>query len=173
MKFIKKILQSEKVRKIKKSIKNTYKTTKTYINKNKYLLWMMLPFALMEIFTFIFGLEISYVNYRIYAPVLFTICWIMLFMGISLSFKKIFSKLIYIFFVLLFLFVFLGNNIYFSMTSTFFDFSLMESASEGAPYLWDAIKSCNLFVYVCAIIIIISAYQAVKRMPKFEKCNFN
>ena len=172
MKFIKKILQSEKAKKIIKRIKDTYKTTKTYINKNKYLLWMMLPFCLMEIFTFIFGLEISYVNYRVYAPVLFTACWIMLFMGISLSFKKIFSKLIYIFFVLVFLIVFLGNNIYFSMTSTFFDFSLMESASEGTPYLWDAIKSCNLFVYVCAILIIISTYQAVKRMPKFEKCNF-
>ena len=48
----------------------------------------------------------------------------------------------------------------------------MESASEGAPYLWDTIKNCNLFVYVCSIIIIISAYQAVKRIPKAEKFNF-
>ena len=172
IKKIKKILHSEEVKRFSKKIKRVFNNTKTYINKNKYLLWMALPFILMEVFTFIFGLEISYVNYRVYAPILFTLCWILLFMGISLSFKKIFSKLIYILFILLFLFVFLGNNIYFSMTSNFFDFSLMESASEGAPYLWDAIKSCNLFVYVCAIIIIIVTYQAVKRMPKIEKCNF-
>ena len=133
---------------------------------------MTLPFILMEVFTFIFGLEISYVNYRVYAPVLFTTCWILLFIGISLSFKKVFSKIVYLIFVVLFLIVFLGNNIYFSLTSNFFDFSLMESASEGAPYLWDTIKNCNLFVYVCAIIIIISAYQAVKRIPKAEKFNF-
>lgn len=172
IKKIKKILHSEEVKRISNKIKKGYKKTVKYINKNKYLLWMTLPFILMEVFTFIFGLEISYVNYRVYAPILFSLCWILLFMGISLSFKKVFSKIIYIFFVLLFLIVFLGNNIYFSMTSTFFDFSLMESASEGAPYLWDAIKSCNLFVYVCAILIIITSYQAVKRMPKFEKNNF-
>lgn len=172
IKKIKKILHSEEVKRISSKIKKGYKKTVKYINKNKYLLWMTLPFILMEVFTFIFGLEISYVNYRVYAPILFSLCWILLFMGISLSFKKVFSKIIYVFFVLLFLIVFLGNNIYFSMTSTFFDFSLMESASEGAPYLWDAIKNCNLFVYVCAILIIIAAYQAVKRIPKFETNNF-
>ena len=171
-KKIKKILHSEEVKRFSKKVKTLFKKSKTYINKNKYILWMALPFILMEVFTFIFGLEISYVNYRVYAPVLFTTCWILLFIGISLSFKKVFSKIIYVLFVLLFLIVFLGNNIYFSLTSNFFDFSLMESASEGAPYLWDTIKNCNLFVYVCAIIIVITAYQAVKRIPRTEKFNF-
>ena len=88
----KKILHSEEVKRFTKKVKKVYNKTKTTINKNKYILWMALPFILMEVFTFIFGLEISYVNYRVYAPILFTACWIMLFIGISLSFKKIFTK---------------------------------------------------------------------------------
>ena len=168
----KKILHSEEVKRIKKNIKKKIKYIKKYINKNKYLLWMTLPFILMDVFTFIFGLQINYINFRLYAPVLFTLSWILLFMGISLSFKKWYSKIVYVLFTLIFLIAFLGNNIYFSMTNTFFDFSLMESAGEGAPYFMEALKNCNMFVYVSAILIIISVYQAVKRMPSKEHGSF-
>lgn len=171
-KKIKNILHSEEVKRIKKNIKKHYRNVKKYINKNKYLLWMTLPFILMEIFTFIFALQINYINFRLYAPVLFAISWILLFMGISLSFKKYYSKIVYVLFSLIFLLAFLGNNIYFSMTNTFFDFSLMESAGEGAPYFMEALKNCNLFVYVSAILIIISVYQAVKRMPSKQHGSF-
>lgn len=168
----KKILHSEEVKRIKRNIKKKIKYIKKYINKNKYLLWMTLPFILMDVFTFIFGLQINYINFRLYAPVLFTLSWILLFMGISLSFKKWYSKIVYVLFTLIFLIAFLGNNIYFSMTNTFFDFSLMESAGEGAPYFMEALKNCNMFVYVLAILIIISVYQAVKRMPSKEHGSF-
>ena len=167
----KKILHLEEVKGILNKIKNVFKKTIKYVNKNKYLLWMALPFVLMEVFTFIFGLEISYINYRIYTPVLFTLCWIMLFIGISLSFKNNISKIVYGIFIAFFLVVFLGNSIYFSMTSTFFDMALFESASEGAPYLWDAIVNCNLFVYVSAIIILLATYHTIKRMPTSKENN--
>ena len=167
----KKILHLEEVKGILNKIKNVFKKSIQYVNKNKYLLWMALPFVLMEVFTFIFGLEISYINYRIYTPVLFTLCWIMLFIGVSLSFKNNISKIVYGIFIAFFLVVFLGNSIYFSMTSTFFDMALFESASEGAPYLWDAIVNCNLFVYVSAIIILLATYHTIKRMPTSKKNN--
>lgn len=167
----KKILHLEEVKGILNKIKKVFKKTIKYVNKNKYLLWMALPFVLMEVFTFIFGLEISYINYRIYTPVLFTLCWIMLFIGVSLSFKNNISKIVYGIFIAFFLFVFLGNSIYFSMTSTFFDMALFESASEGAPYLWDAIVNCNLFVYVSAIIILLATYHTIKRIPTSKENN--
>ena len=167
----KKILHTKEVKRISDKIKTVFNKIIIYIKKNKYLLWMILPFALMEVFTFIFGLEISYINYRIYTPILFTLCWVMLFIGVSLSFKKNLSKIIYGIFIIFYLFIFIGNGIYFSMTSTFFDMALFESAGEGAPYLLDAIINCNLFVYVSAIIILISSYHAIKRMPKKKKNN--
>ena len=167
----KKILHTKEVKRISDKIKTVFNKIIIYIKKNKYLLWMILPFALMEVFTFIFGLEISYINYRIYTPILFTLCWVMLFIGVSLSFKKNLSKIMYGIFIIFYLFIFIGNGIYFSMTSTFFDMALFESAGEGAPYLLDAIINCNLFVYVSAIIILISSYHAIKRMPKKKKNN--
>ena len=167
----KKILHTKEVKRISDKIKTVFNKIIIYIKKNKYLLWMILPFALMEVFTFIFGLEISYINYRIYTPILFTLCWVMLFIGVSLSFKKNLSKIIYGIFIIFYLFIFIGNGIYFSMTSTFFDMALFESAGEGAPYLLDATINCNLFVYVSAIIILISSYHAIKRMPKKKKNN--
>ena len=170
-KKLKKVIHTDNVKSISDKIQILFKKIIKYINKNKYLLWMALPFTLMEVFTFIFGLEISYINYRIYTPILFTLCWIMLFIGLSLSFKKNISKVIYGMFVALYLFIFVGNGVYFSMTSTFFDMALLESASEGSPYLLDAIINCNLFVYVSAIIILLATYHAIKRMPKKRKNN--
>ena len=64
-KKIKNILHSEEVKRIKKNIKKKIKYIKKYINKNKYLLWMTLPFILMDVFTFIFGLQINYINFRL------------------------------------------------------------------------------------------------------------
>ena len=54
-----------------------------------YMLWMCFPFILMDVFTFIFGLNISYTNYHFMSPILFNIAWIFLFVGLTLSFKKI------------------------------------------------------------------------------------
>ena len=54
-----------------------------------------IPFILMDIFTRLFAMSISYTNYRVYAPILFNICWIGFFVGTSLSFKKWIGKILY------------------------------------------------------------------------------
>ena len=80
-------------------IKGLFKKIKDFFVKNykSYYLWMALPFILMEAFIYMFGSNISYVNYNFISPVLFTITWIILFIGISLSFKKIIGTIIYYF----------------------------------------------------------------------------
>ncbi len=155
-------------------IKGLFKKIKDFFVKNykSYYLWMALPFILMEAFIYMFGSNISYVNYNFISPVLFTITWIILFIGISLSFKKIIGTIIYLFFNILFLIMFIVNNVYYSMTKTFFDFSLLESTSEGAPYIMDAIKNCNSLVYAAIILVIIFIIVGIKRMPKVEKNNY-
>ena len=157
-----------------KRIKGYFKTLKNKVVEiyNPYMLWMAAPFILMEVFIFIFGLKVRYVNYNFISPLIFTISWITLFVGTSLCFKKWIGKIIYIVFDLLFLLMFLTNNIYFSMTKTFFDFRLTESASEGAPYILDAIKNCNSLVYFAFIILIIMSIIGLKKMPKIAKNNY-
>ena len=143
-----------------------------YLKKYKYIFFLAIPFFLMDITTRAFGKDIHFYKlYRI-APNLFTISWIIFFVGLTLSFKKKIGKRIYIFFSIASLIVFLINNIYYSMTKTFFDFNLIESASEGAPYILDTIKNCNPVVYIATLIIIITIVFAYKRIPYKTKNNY-
>ena len=143
----------------------------SFIYKYKYILIMTLPFIAMDITTRIFGNNINF--YKIYrlAPNLFTLSWIILFIGLSLSFKKKVGKKIYLSTSILFLIIFLTNNVYYSMTKTFFDFNLLESASEGAPYIIDTLKNCNPLVYIAFIFIIILIILGYKQIPYKTKNN--
>lgn len=136
-----------------------------------YMLWMSIPFILMDAFVFIFGSNIRYVSYNVIAPILFSFKWIFLFIGLSLCFKNKIGKAIYLFFNILFLIIFLVNNVYYSMTKTFFDFSLTESAGEGAPYMLDSLKNCNKLVYIALIVVIVFIVIGYKKMPKKEENN--
>ncbi len=137
---------------------------------NRYFLW--LPFILMDFFTFLLSLGVRYHRYLIISPMLFSFIWIFLFIQISLSLKKYIGKIVYIFFNLLFMIVFLVNNIYYSMTKNFFDFSLIASASEGKSYIGDAIKNANILVYIFFAIIIVSFVIALKKYPVVKKNNY-
>ena len=139
---------------------------------NKHIIMLCVPFILMDIFTMLFITSINYTNYKIYAPILFNVCWIGLFVGLSLCFKKWIGKTIYILINLLFLTIFMVNNVYFSIMNTFFDFSLATSMGEGAPYIFDALKSCNPFVYVAFIIIVISIICSLRNFPVVKKNNY-
>ena len=143
-----------------------------FLVKYKYVFLLSLPFILMDLITRIFGTSIHFYKlYRI-APNLFTITWIILFVGLTLSFKKKIGKRIYLVTSIIFLALFLTNNVYYSMTKTFFDFNLIESASEGAPYILDTLKNCNPLVYLAFIFIIIINIYAYKRIPYKTKNNY-
>ena len=58
------------------------------------------------------------------------------------------------------------------MTKTFFDFNLLESASEGAPYIIDTIKNSNKLVYLALIFIIFLIIIAYKKIPYKTKNNY-
>ena len=136
------------------------------------VVWLAMPFALMDVFIFIFGSNINYSSYLFISPMLFSIAWILLFIGISLSFKGLIGKIVYSFFNILFMIMFLVNNIYYSLMKTFFDFSLVDAASEGSHYMLDAVISCNKLVYVAFAFIIIFYVIGLKKMPKVEKNDY-
>ena len=163
-----KALNKEKKNNVRKIIIDNITT---FIYKYKYIVIMALPFIAMDIITRIFGNNINF--YKIYrlAPNLFTLSWIILFIGLTLSFKKKVGKKIYLSTSILFLIIFLTNNVYYSMTKTFFDFNLLESASEGAPYIIDTLKNCNPLVYIAFIFIIFLIIFGYKQIPYKTKNN--
>ncbi len=173
----KKNLRKKFINKIKKYINKTLKSKyvdsiKSFILKYIYILYLAIPFIAIDFITRLFGHDINF--YEIYklSPNLFTLSWIILFTGITLSFKKKIGKKIYIITNILFLIVFLINNVYYSMTKTFFDFNLLESASEGSPYIMDTILNCNPLVYIAFIFIVILSSFGCKKIPYKTKNNY-
>lgn len=154
--------------KIKDLLKKIYTD---YIKKYGYIFLIFLPFLLMDIIIRSFGNSTNLYKVWNIIPNLFTITWACLFIGISLSLKSKIGKSVYLGVNILFLIMFLTNGIYYSTTHNFFDFILLESTSEGAPYMMDCIKNCNVWIYIWFVIIIFTIYIGFKKIPK--KDNFN
>ena len=64
--------------------------------------------------------------------------------------------------------MFLTNAVYYSLTNFYFNFSLLELASEGSSYIADTIKNTPVYVYILAIFIFVLAIVAVKNIKKGE-----
>ena len=154
--------------KIKDLLKKIYTD---YIKKYGYIFLIFLPFLLMDIIIRSFGNGTNLYKVWNIIPNLFTITWACLFIGISLSLKSKIGKWVYLSVNILFLIMFLTNGIYYSMTHNFFDFILLESTSEGAPYMMDCIKNCNIWIYIWFVIIIFTIYIGFRKIPR--KDNFN
>ena len=129
------------------------------------ILLLALPFVIMDLSTRIFGFAISFFNIFSLVPRLFSICYIFLFLGISLNINKRYSKILYSILFIIFFILFLVQNIYYSSMNTFFSFSLMALASEGMDYAWNTIIHCNIWVYVVAIILIVTYVFAMNNFP--------
>ena len=145
--------------------RKNYKVYKKYY----YVLILAIPFILIDLFT---RYKVEF--YGLFKPVpnLFTILWIFLVLALSLFTKKRLGKIIYSIFFIISLVIYLVNNIYFSMTGVFFDFSMVLLASEGSSYLLDSIKNCNSLVYLLLIPIIFSFFVSLKVFPKHEKVHY-
>lgn len=140
-----------------------------FIKKYYYVLILAIPFILIDLFT---RYKVEF--YGLFKPVpnLFTILWIFLVLALSLFTKKRLGKIIYSIFFIVSLAIYLVNNIYFSMTGVFFDFSMVLLASEGSSYLLDSIKNCNSLVYLLLIPIVFSFFVSLKVFPKHEKGHY-
>lgn len=150
---------------------NIIKIIANSIIQNQHIFYMALPYIAIDLITRIFGYNIDFYDITGISPNLFTISWITLFIGLSLSFKKKIGKNLYLFTNILFLIIFLVNNIYYSMTNTFFDFNLLQSISEGSPYIIETIKNAKPIIYISAIFIIYLISLGYHKIPYKTKNN--
>lgn len=153
----------------KKEGKKILQDTIYFIKKYYYIFLMALPFILIDIITRILGQKINFYSINKLVPNLFTLIWISLIIGTSLSLSKKKGKAVYIVSFILSFALFITNNIYYSMTDSFFSFNLLGLASEGSEYFLDAIINCNIWVYISALIIILTFILALKYYPKVYK----
>lgn len=153
------------------NIKKILSKIKIFFQKYYYIILIALPFILIDLITRILGRKINFFSIGRLVPNLFTLIWVFLMIGICLFLEKKKGKILYIFFFILSLALFITNNVYYSMTNSFFDFSLIMMAGEGSVYIMDAILNCNIWVYISCIIIIISFVFALKYFPSRKKTN--
>ena len=155
--------EKDKMKKIKKLLKNIWK----FLLKNDvyHISLLASPFIIMDLATRILGSSISFYPIFKITPRLFSIAYITLFIGISLNIKKKYSKIIYSVFFFISFIIFAVQNIYYSTMGNFFGFSLMALAGEGSDYFLDALKNCNIVVYVLLIVLLMNYYFALKKFP--------
>ena len=135
------------------------------------ILLMAVPFIIIDVSTRIFGNAISFFGLFNLVPRLFSIIYIILFLGISLNIKNKHGKILYsILFIISFV-LYLVQNVYYSSMNTFFSFSLMALAGEGMDYAWNTILKCNIWVYVVALLIIFTYIMALRKFPKRTSYN--
>lgn len=158
--------------KISKIMTYLYNKGKELFNKYNYIILLSLPLLLMDVITRLFGKNIHFYSIFSITPNLFTFAWIFLFVGLTLSLKKKTGQFLYLIINIVFLIMFVVNNVYYSMTKTFFDFNLLESSSEGLPYIIDAIKNCNPMVYISLFFIIILLIIGFKKIPEKKNNNY-
>lgn len=162
----------KKIDKIKNFAKKYTIIIRDFLIKYIYIIYMALPFLILDLSTRIFAKQIDSFGFYQPVPNLFTILWIFLFISLTLSFKRKYSKIIYSTFLILALIIFCVNNVYYGLTSNFFDFSLLEMASEGSSYIMDAIKSTNLWIYVVSIIAVYTGINGYKHIPNCDTNNY-
>ena len=143
-----------------------------FLKKYANILIINIPFILMFIYIFIISLDVNYYAFNILSPILFGVTWIILFIGISINLKSSFGKVFYLILNIIFGILFMVNCLYYSITNVFFDFNLLELASEGTPYILDTIKNANFFTYLVCISLVVAIIFGIKFFPKREKNNF-
>ena len=160
----KEVQKKKKKTKIKymKELNIVKEKIKIFAQKYKHIIIIILPFILIDILTRILGYKIHFYGILRLVPTLFTLSYILLGVGISLLLEKKKGKILYIILFIISFALFITNNIYYSMTDTFFDFSLILLADEGSEYFLDAILNCNILVYISSIIIIITFILGLK-----------
>lgn len=160
-------------------IKNLLLHSKEGLFKSRYTIGLALPFLLMDLFTRIFAYKINFFPAYYAVPNIFTILWVVLFIGLVVSLKEVFAKIAYWTLFIIFFVLFLTNNIYYSYTSFFFSFNLLKLTDEGSTYIFDTVINANPIIYLAAIIIVIITstvfklyFKNVPAKNKFKYKNF-
>ena len=161
---------------MKDKINDAFKAVTTLIKTHPYYLLLLLPCILLDLSTRFSGFKVTFGPIYDITPLLFTILYEFLFIGIAVNLRPLAGKiLIWIMFIISF-FLFMLNVIYYSLTNFYFSFNLLLLADEGSSYIWDTIVNTNPIIYaVAAVLLGLSIFIIITCIPHIEfkkKTNF-
>ncbi len=155
---------------LKKKIIELFNTMIKFFKKKKLYFYLLsgIPFISLDLFTRLLTPKASFFNFISPVPLLFTIIWVYFILGIAFCVKNNGGKAIYRIFFIVSLIIYYVNNIYYSMSGSFFDFHLLGLASEGSEYFIDAIVNANIWIYILSIIPIV-LFIILSKIAPFQK----
>ncbi len=141
---------------------------KKWILRERLYIYISILFLLMDFLVRLQGHKLSFSVFDI-RPTLFTLSWIVLFVGLIACLKGIGGKILYWILFTTFLILAVTHSVYLGLTNYYFSFHLILLAEEGSSYIWDTIKNANPLIYLVALIFIVLAYFISKKIPKQDK----
>lgn len=137
-----------------------------FLNRHKNVILLALPLILMDLCIRSLASHVTF--YPLYYPVsnMFTLAWVILFVGVSASLRGIWGRFFYWVCFIPFWILYIVHSIYYGMTEFYFSFNLMQMASEGSGYIWDAIAGAGWWIWVSAGCFLAMAFFAVMKLPR-------
>jgi len=137
------------------------------------ILFAALPFIVMDAVIRLLAIRVHYFHFLALVPsIVFTFLWVGLIVHVSLWLKSGIGKAVYSFFFLLYFTLFTTHLIYYPYTGFFFNFSLLNSASEGSSYILDVVKNTAFYIYIILILVLVLGVFCIVKLPKRDKCEF-
>ncbi len=130
--------------------------------------WLLpaLPLILMDVGV---RVQASHVTaFPVYSLVanLFTLAWIVLIVGVSRSLPGRWGRVFYGACTAIFGLLYIVHGVYYSMTSFYFSFDLLEMAQEGSGYVLDALRGAGVWLWVSAAGILVLAVLGARCLPR-------
>ncbi|MDD2505546.1 MAG: LTA synthase family protein, partial [Bacilli bacterium] len=103
--------------------------------------------------------NIKFYNWYYLVPNLFSLLWISFILGITKNLKNKIGVTFYLFNYILYLIIYISQSIYFSYFTSFYDFSVLEFAGEGAAYFDTVLLNVKYWVIIT---VLLSVYLTIK-----------
>lgn len=128
------------------------KKSKNFIVSYRMYFFMFISLYILDISTRIATNSIDFIDYMDRIPNLFSCFWLLFLILLVRNLKNIYGKLLYGLFFAFHFIMFLVNNLYYIYFKIFFDFSVLDAASEGSSYLLDTLKDISFWMYLVMLI---------------------
>ena len=110
---------------------NKINKCKDFILNRRHIFLLGIPCLLIDFFIRILGHKLSFSVFHI-SPILFTITWIILFVGCIASFNSKIGKCIYWFLLIISTILAITQSVYLNTTDYYFSFNLVMLSGDGS-----------------------------------------
>lgn len=162
----------KKLKVIKKYINKLFKIIYKFLKNNKGYIYLFISLIILDLTLRIFyNRTINYYHWYFLIPNFFSINWIVLILIITKNFTNKIGKTIYLVYYIFQTIMFLVHAVYFSYFNTFFDYSVLAVAGEGADYFDSVIPNIKIWVIITLILSIYLTIKGFKLIKNVKKIN--